>query len=150
MYDFEEAHQILSVNFIGQVSLLNHAAAAMKQAGSGCIIGISSVAGERGRQRNFLYGAAKAGFTSYLSGLRNSLFPHHVHVLTVIPGFIRSKMIEGLSTPAALTASPKEVADAIWKAFLKKKNVCYIRPVWAYIRWVIRHIPEPIFKRMNL
>jgi decaprenylphospho-beta-D-erythro-pentofuranosid-2-ulose 2-reductase len=108
------------------------------------------VAGERGRQSNYLYGSAKAGFTAYLSGLRNRLYPHGVHVLTVKPGFVKTRMIENLKTPGPLTASPKKVAEKISKALVSKTNTLYVLPVWRIIMGVIRMIPEAVFKRLKL
>ena len=148
--DFDECSRILSANFTGQVSLLNLVAGAMKQRGHGAIIGIASVAGDRGRGSNYLYGSAKAGFAAYLSGLRNALFPHGVHVATIKPGFVRTKMIEGMATPKSLTATPEGAARAVWRAYHNNKNVVYVLPVWRWIMLVIRLIPEPIFKRLKL
>jgi len=146
----KDIQQIISSNYIGGVSILNLFAQKMKTAKSGSLIGISSVAGERGRQSNFLYGSAKAGFTAYLSGLRNALFPFGIHVMTVKPGFIRTKMTEGLKLPPVLTAEPEEVAEAIFKGYKSGKNVLYTRPIWKWIMLVIKIIPESIFKKLSL
>lgn len=112
---------------------------------NGTIIGLSSVAGERGRQSNFIYGSAKAGFTAYLAGLRNYLFHKNVHVMTVIPGFMNTQMTENLQTPKPLTAEPEQAANIIYKAYKKKANVVYVTFVWWGIMMVIRNIPEFIF-----
>src|SRR5690606_33226513 len=112
----------------------------------GVIIGISSVAGERGRQSNYIYGSAKAAFSAYLSGLRNRLYHHGVHVMTVKPGFVKTKMIENISTPGILTASPKKVAEKVHQALLKKRNTMYVLGIWKFIMMVIKMIPEGIFK----
>jgi hypothetical protein len=148
--DWDQAYQILNVNYVGAVSILNIVAQDLKAKRKGIIVGVSSVAGDRGRQSNFLYGSAKAGFTAYLSGLRNKLFHFNVHVVTINPGFINSKMIAHLKTPELLTAKPKQVALAIIKAVNKKRNVVYILWIWKWIMIVIRFIPEPIFKRLRL
>ena len=150
MTDSEELHKILSGNFTGYLPFINLMSIEYKNLGQGGIIGISSVAGDRGRQSNFLYGSAKAGFTAYLSGLRNSLTPHGVHVMTVKPGFVRTKMIAHLETPGVLTAEPDEVARKIIRSFAKKKNIVYIRPIWKWIMLIIRFLPESIFKRLKL
>lgn len=142
--------EILNSNFIGAVSILNVAANDFERRKKGIIAGISSVAGERGRQSNYLYGSAKAGFSCYLSGLRNRLHWHGVHVLTVKPGFVKTKMIENLKTPGPLTASPKKVAEKISKALRKKNNIIYVLSVWGLIMMVIRNIPENIFKKLKL
>lgn len=142
--------EILNSNYTGAVSILNVAANDFERRKKGLIAGISSVAGERGRQSNYLYGSAKAGFTAYLSGLRNRLYPHGVHVITVKPGFVKTKMIENLKTPGPLTASPKKVAEKISKAILRKHNTIYVLSIWGLIMMVIRAIPESIFKRLKL
>ena len=148
--DFAEAEKIIHANFTGQVSVLNLAASDMEQRKSGTIIGISSVAGDRGRQSNYFYGAAKAGFNAYLSGLRNRLFSSGVKVITVKPGYVRTKMTAGFTLPPFITASAEEVADKVWKAFSRKKNIVYVRPVWRWLMWVIKNIPEELFKRLKL
>lgn len=148
--EWQEAKQIIEANYTGAVSILNQVAETYARMGSGTIIGISSVAGERGRQSNYLYGSAKAGFTAYLSGLRNRLYKSGAHVLTVKPGFVRTGMTEGLDLPGPLTAEPEQVAKAIYKAYRAKKDVIYTLPVWQLIMQNIRMIPESVFKKMNL
>lgn len=148
--DWEECRRILEVNYIGAVSILNIAAEQYAAAGNGIIVGISSVAGERGRASNYLYGSAKAGFTAYLSGLRNRLSEKGVHVLTVKPGFVDTRMTENMPLPPLLTATPDAVANAIYSAVLKKKNVLYVKWFWRWIMFVIKCVPEPIFKKMKL
>jgi short-subunit dehydrogenase len=148
--DWRHCMEVLHANFTGAVSILNVVANDFQHRKKGVIVGISSVAGERGRQSNYLYGSAKAGFTAYLSGLRNRLYHHGVHVITVKPGFVKTKMIENMNTPAMLTASPKNVADKISKAILKKRNVVYVLPVWSLVMAVIRSIPEGVFKKLKL
>lgn len=148
--DWAECSRILMTNYIGAVSILNIVANDFEKQKAGVIVGISSVAGERGRQSNYLYGSAKAGFTAYLSGLRNRLFKSKVHVLTVKPGFMQTKMLAGLSTPKSLTAQPNQVARYIVRAIKGKKNNVYVFPIWKWIMLVIKNIPEPVFKRMKL
>lgn len=148
--DWAEAHRIIDSNYTGAVSILNVIANAYEKQGSGVIAGISSVAGERGRQSNYIYGSAKAGFTAYLSGLRNRLAKKGVHVVTVKPGFINTRMTAGLKLPKPLTASADQVASAIIKSVDRKRNVVYVLWVWFWIMWVIRNIPEFIFKRLKL
>jgi short-subunit dehydrogenase len=141
---------ILNSNYTGAVSILNTVANDFQRRKRGVIVGISSVAGERGRQSNYFYGSAKAGFTAYLSGLRNRLYQHGVHVITVKPGFVKTKMIENLTTPALLTASAKKVGAAVSRAIVRKKNTIYVLGIWGLIMMVIRFIPEGIFKRLKL
>ncbi len=148
--EWEEAQRIIQVNYTGAVSVLNIVANSYAEQEYGAIIGISSVAGERGRQSNYLYGSAKAGFTAYLSGLRNRLAKKGIPVLTVKPGFVRTRMTEGLPLPKPLTAEPEQVGKAIYKAFRSKEDVIYTLPVWKLIMQNIRMIPEGIFKKMNL
>ncbi|MDA8141965.1 MAG: SDR family oxidoreductase [Desulfobacteraceae bacterium] len=147
---FEEAHRIIDSNFSGAVSILEVVAADFERRRQGIIIGISSVAGERGRQSNYIYGASKAALTAYLSGLRNRLFKSQVHVLTVLPGFINTKMNRHLQLPGLLTASPDDVANDIFKAYLKSKNLIYTLWFWRWIMAIIKSIPEPFFKKMSL
>jgi short-subunit dehydrogenase len=124
---------------------------AMEAKKQGSIVCVSSVAGERGRKSNYLYGASKAALTAFLSGLRGRMAASNVHVATVIPGFIKTKMVANLPpTPKPITASAEQVADAIWKAFSKKKNVVYVLPVWWLIMFIIKCIPEAMFKKTNL
>lgn len=148
--DFDHADQIIQSNFTGNVSILGVVANEMEKRKSGTIICVSSVAGERGRKSNYFYGASKAALTAFLSGLRARMLSSGVHVVTVIPGFIKTKMIDGLETPAPLTAQPEDVAKAIFKGQEKKKNVVYVLYSWKWIMMIIRNIPEFIFKKLNL
>jgi short-subunit dehydrogenase len=148
--DWKECERIIQVNFTGAVSILNIAANYYAARQAGTIAGISSVAGERGRQSNYFYGSAKAGFTAYLSGLRNRLFRDKVHVVSIQPGFVYTRMTEGLPLPKLLTATPEDVADTIYRAILKKKNVVYVKWFWRWIMLVIKSIPEFVFKKLKL
>ncbi len=148
--DFTEARKILETNFVDAVSILEVIAADFERRGHGVIIGLSSVAGERGRGSNYFYGAAKGALSLYLGGLRNRLSPRHVRVMTVLPGFIRTKMTEGLNLPALLTADAADVAADVHRAFLKRKEIVYTRWFWRWIMAAVKMIPETIFKRMKL
>jgi hypothetical protein len=148
--DWKEAKRIIDVNFTGAVSILSIIANKYQEVKSGTIIGISSVAGDRGRQSNYFYGAAKAGFSTFLDGLRNRMFQHQVHVMTVKPGFVNTRMTKGLPLPAPLTAQPEQVATAVYKAFLKKSNTLYVLWMWKWIMMIIKNIPEFIFKKLKL
>ena len=149
-HNWEESLKIIQSNLTGAVSILNIVADHYEEAQNGIIVGISSVAGERGRGSNYLYGSAKAGFTAYLSGLRNRLFSSGAHVVTVKPGFVATKMTEGLDLPKKLTATPEQVAKAIHSALKRRKNVVYVLPVWRMIMFIIKHLPEMLFKRLSL
>jgi len=148
--DWNEAQLILQSNFTGAVSILDKVANEYAALKKGVIVGISSVAGERGRQSNYHYGSAKAGFTAYLSGLRNRLFHEGVHVVTVQPGFTYTRMTENMKLPRPLTGHPTEVANAVYKAVQTKKNVIYVKWMWRWIMLIIRSIPEGVFKKMKM
>lgn len=148
--DWVEAKNILEVNYLGAVSILEQAAQDLISKESGTIVGFSSVAGDRGRASNYFYGSAKAGFTAYLSGLRNRLHKSGVHVMTVKPGYVRTAMTEGMKLPGPLTAEPQQVANAVFRAIKKRKNVLYVKGIWRLIMWIIRHLPEAVFKRLSL
>lgn len=147
---FREAKLIIDTNYTSVVSLLNVVANDFEHRRSGFIIGISSVAGDRGRKTNYLYGSAKAGLTAYLSGLRNRLHHAQVHVLTVKPGFVATRMTEGMELSEKLTALPEEVAKDIYKAQQKHENVMYSNWIWRWIMLLITHLPESLFKRITL
>ena len=148
--DQNDTLKTIHTNYSGPVSILNIAAHEYMAKQQGTIVGISSVAGMRGRQSNYIYGSAKAGFTAYLSGLRNKLFHHKVHVLTVLPGFVYTKMTEHLNLPKLLTAQPENVADAVYKGIRKKKNVVFVKWFWRWIMLIITSIPEFMFKKKKL
>jgi len=148
--EFKEAQKIIETNFTGSVSILEIVAADFQQRGKGFIIGIGSVAGERGRQSNYIYGSAKGAFSLYLSGLRNRLFSKNIHVMTVLPGFVQTKMTDHMDLPEILTALPEEVAENVYSAFKKSKNIIYTKWIWRWIMAIITHIPEFLFKRMKL
>lgn len=150
LYNDINTTKIIDINYAKLVPLMNYFAQKFEAKRSGTIIGLSSVAGERGRQSNFIYGSAKAGFTAYLSGLRNYLYDKKVNVLSVIPGFMATKMTECMPLNPKLTASPKQAANCIYKAYKNKKNVVYVLPIWWVIMMIIRNIPEFIFKRLKL
>ena len=142
------AYLVFRSNFNAPALFLQ--ACANKMAAGGVIVGISSVAGERGRASNYFYGAAKAGFTAFLSGLRGRMEVRGVQVITVKPGFVKTRMLAGMKTPAPLTAGPEEVANAILAAEGKHKDVIYVRPVWRLVMTIIKSIPEGKFKKLKL
>lgn len=144
------AIRVMRSNYEGPASILAELANRFEARGHGTLVGISSVAGERGRASNYVYGSAKAGFTAFLAGLRNRLAGKGVHVVTVLPGFVATRMTEDMDLPSRLTARPEEVAEAILRAVSQKRNIIYVRPVWRLIMAIIRGIPETIFKRWSL
>ena len=147
---WSESEKIIHTNYTGAVSILNLVAADYALRKAGTIVGISSVAGNRGRQSNYIYGSAKSAFTSYLSGLRNKLYHDKVHVMTVLPGFVYTKMTEHLKLPHLLTASPESVAEAIYNGVRTKRDVLYVKWFWKWIMLIITTIPESIFKKKKL
>jgi len=149
--NWEEALKIINTNYTGAVSILNIATETMRKMGKeGSVIGVSSVAGDRGRMSNYIYGSAKAGFTTYLSGLRNLNHHHNINVLTVKPGFVATKMTENLTLPPLLTASPEQVATDIYNGWKKGKNIIYTKWFWRFIMMIIVLIPEFLFKKLKL
>jgi len=136
-------------SFTGPARLLQILAPLIETRGSGTIVGVGSVAGDRGRIGNYVYGAAKAGFHTYLSGLRNRLTRAGGHVVTVKPGFVDTAMtwnVEGMF----LVAPPEKVARDILRAVTKKRNVIYTPSFWWLIMTIIRLVPEPIFKKLSI
>jgi len=141
--------QELEINLVSTISLLTLLANYFEKNGKGCLAVITSVAGDRGRQSNYIYGAAKGGLSIFLQGLRNRLNKTGVCVLTIKPGFVDTPMTKGFKK-GILWAQPKQVAEAIIIAIQKRKNVVYVPWFWRWIMVIIRSIPESIFKRMSL
>ncbi len=150
LYNEKNTENIIEINYSKLIPVINYFAGKFEQKKAGTIIGLSSVAGLRGRQSNFIYGSAKAGFMVYLDGLRNYLLHKNIHVMTVLPGFMDTKMTAGLSLPKLLTASPQKAATLIYKAYKKKKNKIYVTRIWWLIMTIIRNIPECIFKKTKM
>lgn len=148
--DWALAETMISTNYTGAVSILNIAAKHYISQQKGAIIGVSSVAGDRGRASKLIYGSSKAAFTAYLSGLRNKCFKDKVHVMTVKPGFVYTRMTENLKLPAPLTSTPDEVAAIVYGGFKAGKNTIYVKWFWRYIMLIIKNIPEFQFKKMKL
>ncbi|MDR3272977.1 MAG: SDR family NAD(P)-dependent oxidoreductase [Flavobacteriaceae bacterium] len=150
LYDLANTQKITKINYSNLLPLMNYFAEKFEAKKTGTIIGLASVAGMRGRQSNFVYGSAKAGFLVYLDGLRNYLYHKGVHVITVVPGFMDTKMTAGMPLPKPLTASPQQAAAAIYKAWKKKKNKVFVKGIWKCIMTIIVHVPEFIFKKMKM
>lgn len=147
---FALAQEMIDANYSGAVSILEVIAADFEQRQSGFIVAISSVAGDRGRQSNYIYGSTKAALTAYLAGLRHRLIKVGVSVLTVKPGFVATKMTAKLDLPAKLTAQPEQVAEAIFKAVEKKKSTIYVKSIWRFIMLIIIHLPNFVFHKTKL
>ena len=148
--DPRAASVVLRSNFEGPALFMGLMAERFNARSHGTLIGISSVAGDRGRASNYVYGAAKAGFTAFLSGLRNRFARSAIKVITVKPGFVATRMTEGMDLNPRLTASPEEVAQAIWQAQAKGRDVVYVKPIWKLVMTIIRTLPEFVFKRTRL
>lgn len=146
--DFESAHRILHTNFVCTVSLLTAFGALLEKQRSGTLAVISSVAGDRGRKSNYVYGASKGGLDVFLQGLRNRLFSSGVHVLTIKPGIVATPMTAHIGK-GALVADSANVARDIVRALRRRSDVAYVPKFWRVIMAVIRGIPESVFKRLN-
>lgn len=147
--DFDLAEREIRINAVGTVSLLSHLANLMEAHKSGTIAVITSVAGERGRQSNYVYGSAKAMVSVFCQGLRNRLFKSGVYVVELRPGFVDTPMTAAFDK-GALWASPRRVARDIVRAVDSRKCIVYTPWFWRIIMWVICRIPESIFRRLTL
>lgn len=147
--DAEQALRELNINFISVVALLTQLANDMEQRGHGSLAVISSVAGDRGRQSNYIYGAAKGGLSIFLQGLRNRLASKGVQVLTIKPGFVDTPMTVDFKK-GLLWVSAETIAQGIVKAIDKKRDIVYLPWFWWGIMLIIKSIPERIFKKMKL
>ncbi len=136
-------------SFTGPARFLTALAPLLEQRGSGTIVGVGSVAGDRGRLGNYVYGASKAGFHAYLSGLRNRLGRNGVHVITVKPGTVDTAMTWGMDKLPFL-AQPEKVVDDIFRAIDRKKDIIYTPFIWWPVMTIIRAIPERIFKKLQI
>ena len=136
-------------SFTGPAHFLSALAPVLEERGKGTVVGVGSVAGDRGRLGNYVYGASKAGFHAYLSGLRNRLGRSGVHVVTVKPGTVDTAMTWGMDGLPFL-AQPEKIASDILRAVDKKKNVIYTPFIWWPVMTVIKSIPEAIFKRLKI
>jgi decaprenylphospho-beta-D-erythro-pentofuranosid-2-ulose 2-reductase len=145
----ENALGVIETNFTGAASVLAPLARRMVRQGHGAIAVLSSVAGERVRKSNYVYGSSKAGIDGFASGLGDSLAGTGVHVMVVRPGFVHTKMTAGMKPPP-LAAPPEEVAEAIVRGLARRADVVWaparLRPLMA----VVRHLPRPVFRRLPL
>lgn len=139
---------VMADSYTGPATFLQMLVPHMEARSAGTILGVGSVAGDRGRLGNYVYGAAKAAFATYLSGLRNRAGRKGVHVITVKPGPVDTAMTQGMEMPFMTT--PEAVADDLMKAIEKRRNVVYTARIWQVVMTVIRLIPEPIFKKMSI
>jgi len=147
--DLAHATTIMRSNYEGPSLILGLFAQKFLARGHGTIVGVSSVAGDRGRASNYVYGSAKAGFSAFLSGLRARASRGGVHVVTVKPGFVRTKMTEGMKLIGPLTVEAPVVGDAILSAVEKKTDVVYVSGKWRLVMLIIKTLPEAVFKKLK-
>lgn len=140
----------ITTNALSPLSLLTLLANYFEARGKGSLVTISSVAGDRGRKSNYVYGAAKGMLTCFLQGVRNRLAGRGVAVITIKPGFVDTPMTKEFEKSGPLWAQPETIARGIVRAVEQRRDVVYLPWFWRYIMLVIRHIPERIFKRMSL
>ncbi|MGB1401048.1 MAG: SDR family oxidoreductase [Pseudohongiellaceae bacterium] len=146
--DFDLARREIDINGLSVISLLTRLTPYLKEQGRGMLAVVTSVAGERGRQPNFVYGAAKALVSTYLQGLRGKLLPYGVDVLDIRPGLVDSPMTQQFDK-GLLWSSPELVARQIEKAVRRKRHTVYVPGYWRLIMAVVRSIPEAVFKRLK-
>jgi decaprenylphospho-beta-D-erythro-pentofuranosid-2-ulose 2-reductase len=148
-YNFENDRRMVETNLIGAMAWLSPVAAMFQSAKAGQIVGIGSVAGDRGRVGNPGNNTSKAGLATYLEALRNRLTRHGVNVLTVKPGFVKTSMLKAAQGPTPFAITPEKAAEDIWKAIEKRKQVIYTASIWRWIMLAIQHTPSVIFRRLS-
>ena len=148
-YNFENDRKMIEVNLIGAMAWLNPVAEMFQSARAGQIVGIGSVAGDRGRVGNPGNNASKAGLATYLEALRNRLTRHGVNVLTVKPGFLKTEMLKAALGPTPFAIPPEKAAEDILRAMKKRKQVIYTASIWRWIMLAIQHTPSFIFRRLS-
>jgi decaprenylphospho-beta-D-erythro-pentofuranosid-2-ulose 2-reductase len=146
--DIGAAVELLEVNLVGAGSLLMHSARLMREAGGGAIVVLSSVAAERPRRANAVYGASKAGLDALARGLGDDLQEDGVRVLVVRPGFVHTRMTRGLA-PAPLSTTPQAVARAVLERLDSGAQTIWVPGALRWLMLVLRHLPRPIFRRMK-
>lgn len=147
---FDETLKELTINCLSVISLLTHIGNTLEQQQSGQVAVISSVAGDRGRQSNYVYGTAKGALSVFLQGLRNRLSKSNVNVITIKPGFVDTPMTREFDKKGLLWVKPEKVAKGIYHAMMKKRDVVYLPWFWQWIMLIIKLIPERIFKKLSL
>ena len=138
------------INATSTFSLLSHIANEMEQHKTGTLAVITSVAADRGRSSNYIYGSAKAAVSTFVEGLRGRLFKSNIHVLEIKPGFIDTPMTQDLDLPSLLLSTPEQIASIIDKAIRKKKHCIYAPFYWWFILTIIKSIPRGIFKKLSI
>src|SRR3954452_9196889 len=149
MGDKQELDEVLEVNFVGAASVMTAVAERMKQQGHGTIVLLSSVAGERVRKSNYVYGSSKAGVDGFAQGLGDSLAGTGVNVIIVRPGFVKTKMTADLD-PAPLSTTPEAVAESIVRALARGSGTVWVPGTFRAVMSVLRHVPRPLFRRLPI
>lgn len=144
----ETAAEALTANYTGGVTTLLHVARRMSEQGHGTIVVLSSVAGERPRRSNYVYGSSKAGLDAFAQGLGDALVGSGVHVVVVRPGFVHTSMTEGL-TPAPLATTPEKVADTVASALASGKEIVWVPPALRHVMALFRHLPRSAWRRVS-
>ncbi len=147
-YNFDKDQAMINVNVLGAIAWLNQAALRFERAGSGHIVGIGSIAGDRGRVGSPVYNSSKAALATYLEALRNRLTRHRVTVTTIKPGFVDTVLLEN-AAKTFWVIPPQEAAERIYQAVQKKKQTVYIPARWGLVGLIIRHIPSFVFRRLS-
>ncbi|MDE2377479.1 SDR family oxidoreductase [Bradyrhizobium sp.] len=147
--DLGHAATIMRSNYEGPALILGLFAEKFLARGSGTIVGVSSVAGDRGRASNYVYGSAKAGFSAFLSGLRARASRGGVQIVTVKPGFVRTRMTEGMKLIGPLTVEASVAGDAILDAVQRRRDVVYVSEKWRLVMLIIKLLPEAVFKKLR-
>ncbi len=147
--DASAAVELARVNYLGAVSVAVPVARRLRSQGHGTLVALSSVAGERARRSNFVYGSTKAGFDAFFQGLGDSLAASGVQVTVVRPGFVHTKMTRGLD-PAPLSTTPEAVATAIVEGLARGSHTVWAPPALRWVMAVLRHVPRPLFRRLPL
>lgn len=149
-FNFQADRKMMEVNLLGAMAWMSEVAPLFQSMKGGQIVGVSSVAGDRGRVANPANSTSKAGLTTYLESLRNRLTRHGVNVITIKPGMVKTEMLNLPNAPRpVLAVTPEQAADGIWNAIRKRKQVVYIGGLWRWVMLIIQHIPSVIFRRMS-
>jgi short-subunit dehydrogenase len=148
-FNIDKDQAMVDTNLTGAIAWLGAGASLFQRMGSGKLVGISSVAGDRGRVLNPAYNASKAGLDAYLEALRNRLTRYGVQVLTVKPGFVDTEMLKSSKSPKFGVISPERAAAGVWAAMRTRKQLVYLPWYWRWIMFVVKSVPSFIFRRLS-
>jgi decaprenylphospho-beta-D-erythro-pentofuranosid-2-ulose 2-reductase len=147
--DARAALRVAQTNYLGAMSICLHLAARMKEQGHGTIVLLSSVAGERARRSNFIYGSSKAGIDTFAQGLADALQGSGASMLVVRPGFVKTKMTAGMD-PAPMSVTADEVAESVVRGLQKGDTTIWVPTPMRWVMTVLRHLPRPVFRRLPI